>query len=229
LESTISVPNGFSVTSGFGAASLSPGASTTFTVRLNATAEGTFAGRVSFGNNDGNENPFDFAVAGSVAATPPPPAIQIIDNGAAGFSQIGFTNFTGQGFQNDVHYAAAGSGTAASTWTFTVTPGVYRVWVTWSEHPNRATNAKFSVLDGTTILGSAEVNQQTAPNDLSDSGAVWESVGGEYTISGSQLNVTLTNKANGFVIADAVRIERVRTVSSAQANAAFSDFDALGL
>jgi hypothetical protein len=41
-------------------------------------------------------------------------------------------------------------------------------------------------------LGTVNVNQQLAPNDLSDAGVAWEDLGGLYTISGSTLVVRLT-------------------------------------
>lgn len=43
---------GFSLLAGFGATTLRPGATTTFQVRLNATAAGSYSGRISFTNDD---------------------------------------------------------------------------------------------------------------------------------------------------------------------------------
>lgn len=69
LTPPINVPMGFSVRSGFGSNTLSADERTTFTLELNAITSGTFAGTVSFANNDSDENPFDFTVSGSVGAT----------------------------------------------------------------------------------------------------------------------------------------------------------------
>ena len=64
----ISVPAGYTVTSGFGATTLATGASTTFTVRMNATTAGSYSGAISFVTNDPDENPFNFNVSGTVTA-----------------------------------------------------------------------------------------------------------------------------------------------------------------
>src|SRR5262249_38248115 len=84
----------------------------------------------------------------------------------------------------------------------------YRVSATWLPHPNRATNAPYTVLDGTTALGTVPINQVLAPNDFSDAGGVWEDLG-TFTISGATLVVRLSDAANGYVIADAIRIAAV--------------------
>ncbi len=210
LATPISVPAGYTLTSSFGATTLAPGGTTTFVVRLDAAAAGAYSGQVSFGNNDADENPFDFTVTGTVAA---PASIAIIDNGDAGFSTVGqWTLWGGQGFQNDVHEAHPGNGAQVATWTFAVTPGLYRVSATWSEYINRATNSPFTVLDGGTALATVLINQQLAPNDFSAAGAVWEDLGGPYTVAGSSLVVRLADNANGNLIADAVRVERLGAV-----------------
>jgi hypothetical protein len=133
----------------------------------------------------------------------------IIDDGDPGFSATdGFFAFSGQGHLNDVHFAHLDSGEQAATWTFGVTPGTYRVSVTWSAHPNRATDAPFTVLDGATALGTVLVNQELDPDDFTSDGASWETLG-DFAITGDTLVVLLTNLANEYVVADAVRIERV--------------------
>ncbi len=65
-----SLPNGFSIVGTF-PTSVAAGSNATFTVRLNATTAGTYSGDISFSNNDSNENPYNFAIAGTVNAAPP--------------------------------------------------------------------------------------------------------------------------------------------------------------
>src|SRR5262249_29387262 len=78
---------------------------------------------------------------------------RVIDDGAPGFSATaGFVPVSGRGFQNDVHRAAAGTGSEVAAWTFLLEPGTYRVSVTWTASGNQAINAPFTVLDGTTAL-----------------------------------------------------------------------------
>jgi len=62
----VAVPTGFTVTETL-SASLAPGASDTFTVRLDVATQGDKTGSVSFANNDDDENPFNFQIRGTVA------------------------------------------------------------------------------------------------------------------------------------------------------------------
>ena len=64
---TVTVTVGFTLTEGL-SGSLASGASDTFTVQLDTAATGTWAGDVSFSDNDPDENPFNFRISGSVTA-----------------------------------------------------------------------------------------------------------------------------------------------------------------
>jgi hypothetical protein len=66
-----SLPTGFTLTEAL-SSTIGAGGSDTFTVQLGATAAGTFGGSVSFSTNDGDENPFHFAIRGQVAGPVPP-------------------------------------------------------------------------------------------------------------------------------------------------------------
>jgi hypothetical protein len=65
LTKPISVPTGFSVASSFGSPILAAGDSTSFTVRLDAVAAGTYTGTLQFANNDSDADPFTFTISGS--------------------------------------------------------------------------------------------------------------------------------------------------------------------
>jgi hypothetical protein len=173
-------------------------------VSSDTSSGGTYSGEVSFTSNDSDENPFHFTVSGSVST------VQIRDDAQAGFSTVGsWTPYAGQGYQSGVHYTAAGDGSRVASWTFTVTPGQYRVAATWVSHSNRASNAPYTLLDGSRVLGSARINQELAPADFSDAGVDWKDLGGVVSVIGNTLVVQLSNDANEYVIADAIRIERV--------------------
>ena len=105
--------------------------------------------------------------------------------------------------------SAKGSGADQATWTFTVTPGRYRVSATWWAHPNRARNAPYTVYDGASALATVPVNQELTPADFTDLGVGWHDIGGTHDVTGTQLRVVLSDAADQYVIADAVRIERV--------------------
>jgi len=213
LGGAISLPSGFTLVSGFGDTTLTAGQSTTFAARLAATAAGTFSGQVSFANNDDDESPFNFSVSGTVAAAPAPPptptTAEIIDNGDAGFTTSGgWYQYSGEGHQNDIHYSFSGDGSDVATWTFDVTPGRYRVSASWLQGRNRATDSPFAVLDGYSTLQTVRLNQELAPNDFTDAGAGWEDLG-TFDVTGNTLRVRLSDNADDFVIADAIRVERV--------------------
>ncbi|MEE3221053.1 MAG: hypothetical protein VX257_12340, partial [Planctomycetota bacterium] len=131
--------------------------------------------------------------------------VQVIDDGETGYSAVGFSAAAGQGYQNDVEFSAAGSGNTA-TWTFNgLTPGDYRVSATWTAHPNRATNAPFSIDGGGPIL----VNQELEPlPDYLQGGVNFQDLALSQTVAGTSLTVSLADAgADEFVIADAIRIE----------------------
>lgn len=147
------------------------------------------------------------AGSGSLSATPATDVL-IIDDGDAGFATVGTWTTVGiAGYQSDYRYIAAGSGSNTATWTFTgLASGTYRVSVTWVSNANRATDAPFTVYDDSTALGTVDINQESLPSTLEDAGVWWDHLG-EYAISSGTLKVVLTDDANEFVIADAVRVE----------------------
>lgn len=139
--------------------------------------------------------------------------LRIIDDGdATGFiATAGFFSATGQGYQNSVRFADRGTGSESAAWTFTgIEAGIYRVSTTWTEHENRASNAAYTITHGSTDLGTVRVNQERAPNHFSANGGAWFNLGGIYTLLNTgNLTVRLTDAANDFVIADAVRLEKL--------------------
>jgi hypothetical protein len=68
-----------------------------------------------------------------------------------------------------------------------------------------ATDTPFKILDGIVTETTVRKNQRVAPDDLTADNHVWESLG-EYQIDNGSLAVVLHDKANGTVVADAIRI-----------------------
>jgi hypothetical protein len=66
---SLELPEGFSLVSAFDA-TVDPSDSTEFTVQLDATAAGNYSGEVSFTNNDGDEDPYNFTISGYVSEAP---------------------------------------------------------------------------------------------------------------------------------------------------------------
>jgi hypothetical protein len=209
---SIIVPTGFGLVSGFGSTNVAPGASTIFAVQLTAISPGGYAGVLSFTNSDGSANPFTVQLSGTVNALP---TVQIADDGGAAFSTTGNWSTYAGGYLGSFHFSPVGGPASTATWAFSASPGLYRVSATWQPAYNRATAAPFTVLDGSTQLGSDQINQQPAPASFTDSsGVAWQDLG-NFVLSGSQLNVVLGNAGTGpgtYVLADAIRIERLASV-----------------
>lgn len=135
---------------------------------------------------------------------------QIIDNEDAGYANVGtWTQQAGTGHRNDISTATAGGGADSATWTFDVTPGLYRVSATWAQAGGNASNAPYTVFDGANPLATVNLNQTVAPDDLTDAGSTWEDIGNLHNITSTRLIVQLTDNANNTVVADAIRIEKV--------------------
>ena len=56
LDQPIALPTGFSLPTGFAAATLEPGESTTLEIQFDASAYGTTTGEVAIGSNDSDEH-----------------------------------------------------------------------------------------------------------------------------------------------------------------------------
>jgi hypothetical protein len=213
LSTAIDLPAGYSLVAGFGTTLLVPGQTTDFVVQLDASVDGSYAGTISFDSNDADEAPFDFSVAGTVSVVPPVPVIVIVDNGDAGYAAVGGWNtYNGAGAQGDFAYKTAGSGTATASWTLNgLTAGQYRVSVTWQAFKNRAEDAPYTVLDGSTPLATVTFDQTQAPADFVEDGVQWQDMG-VYSLGGGSVTVQLSDLASPagrYVIADAVRVERI--------------------
>jgi uncharacterized repeat protein (TIGR01451 family) len=148
---------------------------------------------------------------------PPLGGPQVIDNGrdVTGFTSSGMTYATTLGYEKDIHYTRGDNTGDYAEWTFSGLPsGTYLVSTTWIRGSSRASNAPYTltgVTDGpTTVL----IDQKIAPDDLTWDSAVWEHLG-TFQISGGTLIVRLTDNANGYVYADAVRVEHVLAQASA--------------
>ncbi|WP_406701299.1 choice-of-anchor D domain-containing protein [Singulisphaera sp. Ch08] len=206
LSGAIEVPTGYTLVADFGTRTLTPGAATNFTIRYDAAA-GVASGRVAFDTDDPLHGRFGFTVAGVATRG------RIVDNGDGGFTtSSGWTPTVspGESFRGDGLFRAAGTGSATATWTFgSLSPGRYRIATTWLAGTNRATNTPYAIFEGSTSLGTSFVNQQLAPVDFTDAGSMWHELG-IYTVSGNSLSVRVSDFANGYVVADAVFIERVQ-------------------
>ncbi len=144
---------------------------------------------------------------------PTPANLVIVDNLSLGYHTLGrWIRFPGQGVDGNVDYAVGGDGTLVAIFRAKVTAGKYNLATTWMADPNRATNSPFTVKVGNRILTRVEINQEAAPNSFVEDGIPWQTIADITVDEDCILEVHLDNKANDYVIADAVRFERLVVV-----------------
>ena len=183
---------------------MAAGATSTFQILFHPTAEGLRQATVTIEDNDGALGNFTFEVQGT--GTDPGPSSLTIDDSTSGFQGIGgwVQNSNSLADQGEMLSDAAGQGADQAIWSFNgLAPGNYTVYTTWVWFLNRATNAPFTISTGSATT-TVPVNQQQSPSTPIDS-LNWQSLGSVDASAGT-ISVTLTNQANGYVIADAVMI-----------------------
>jgi len=144
------------------------------------------------------DNANEYVIADAIRLVPAPPEI-VVDNPAAAFVGTWPTSTSTAGYYGSNYQTnAAGTGTETATWTFSITTaGNYGVYAWWTAYSNRASNAKYTITHagGSTTV---TVNQQV-------NGGSWQPLGIFYFNVGTY-SVRLSDNANGYVIADAIRV-----------------------
>jgi hypothetical protein len=136
---------------------------------------------------------------------PPPlyPAA-VKDDLQVGYLERGSWTSASGGFLGDVRTHPAGIGTSTAVWSLNLAAGRYQVFTTWTPAADRATNAPFAVyIDGVSQGPAAELNQQLAPDDGSFDNRLWKSLGVFDVVAGN-IDVQLSDAANGRVVSDGV-------------------------
>lgn len=141
-----------------------------------------------------------------LAPTNVSPPDQLVDNGHENFTVVGTWNastaMTGYYGENYQVYPA-GDGTQTATWYFAIpVSGQYEIFARWSAYSNRATNAPYSIINNSQLINTIPVNQTI-------NGGIFYSLG-TFNLTNGVLQVTLTNNANNYVIADAIQISFIK-------------------
>ena len=128
-----------------------------------------------------------------------PPGGMVIDDGSAATSTIGTwpASTYVSGYEGS-HYSshAAGVGDNTFTWHLSgVTPGDYQLYAKWTSHSNRASNAGYDVQHTGGVT--------TVTLDQRSQGGKWVLLG-TFTLDANS-EVTLSDAADGYVIADAIQ------------------------
>ncbi|OGL83685.1 hypothetical protein A3B36_01080 [Candidatus Uhrbacteria bacterium RIFCSPLOWO2_01_FULL_55_36] len=158
----------------------------------------------------------------------------IVDDGDAGYADTGWSSATDQGYPldpgMDVRFTADGDGSQIATWTPAIpATGPYAVYVSWTTHSNRATNAPYTINHAGGPSGFT-VNQELLADQATAGGSgQWSDwyLAGTFTFNaGSSHTIVLNNNADEYVIADAVRLV---SVSSDVSGRKFEDLDGNGV
>ncbi|MEZ5943913.1 MAG: FG-GAP-like repeat-containing protein [Planctomycetaceae bacterium] len=190
---------------------LAPNETATFTVGLSTATLGTFSGNVSFLNNDGDENPFNFELSGSINVAPPS-GVYVIDDGDAGFTTTGLASSvaTTAGYAGDLTVASASNGDDTARWEFTgLAAGSYDVALTWQRAGDRATSVTYVIKDGDSgvILDTVVIDQTLAPVGFTDNKRPFQILTNVAVASSLVIEMS-TAGTTGAVIIDAARIQK---------------------
>ncbi len=138
----------------------------------------------------------------------------VSDNESSGFVVYGpdaGTSTATEGYVGQDYVAMpAGTGDSFASWSVNdLSPGAeYRLSANWTSYRNRATNATYHV-QYQTVDGALVENQFTV--DQTSGGGTWRNLG-SFIPGSSEVIVVLANDADGYVIADAIKLEPVTKV-----------------
>lgn len=156
----------------------------------------------------------------TVGPLPPPGAVVVNEASAPGWLYGSGADYT-EYYGSDVYYWNGGAGKGPAAWSSPTLPaGTYRVSAAWTPNANRAGNAQYTILSGPAVLASRALDQRAAPTDG------WEPIATVSLAAPGALAVQLSGRADGWVIADAVRFE---PVAAGPAPAFLITIDAAGL
>jgi N-acetylmuramoyl-L-alanine amidase len=135
-------------------------------------------------------------------ATPAHATELIVDNSDSAVQVKGKWTATKEtpGFYGaDYLFRTPGNGSSSVTWPFPsgAASGRYQVLAQWSAGPNRATNATYQITSNSGTSNTS-VNQKV-------NGGGWQSLGSFDFQPNKAQGITLTDKADGVVVADAIR------------------------
>lgn len=103
-------------------------------------------------------------------------------------------------FGDNYKVIARGTGDNYAVWNIE-TIQEYQVFARWASHSNRASNAKYTIHH---INDAGELTTETVSVNQKQNGGEWVSLG-TYRMSNLTGRVTLTDDADGYVVADAIR------------------------
>ncbi|MCI0459041.1 MAG: S8 family serine peptidase [Gemmataceae bacterium] len=163
-----------------------------------------------FARLDANNDLFETNEGNNTAQAAQPVVVTgpvILDNGGAGYSETGSGWVSwAAGYNSSLRFHAAGTGSNTASWQVSGLPtGYYLVQATWNGETNHPSNAPYSIYDGTTLLQTVLVDQRPAPSGTVVGGVAFQSLATVQITTGA-VRILLSDNANGYVVADAVRL-----------------------
>jgi hypothetical protein len=131
------------------------------------------------------------------------PSNIILDNSSATYGGTwGLVTENACAYQEDFQWNEAGTGTDTATWTpYVPVADDYKVYVRWVDHPNRATDAPYTI--------NYSGGSVTFDVDCTTNGCVWNLLGTYPFAVGASGSIVLSDDANGILTADAIMLEVV--------------------
>jgi hypothetical protein len=175
-------------------------------LQLANLAPGTYRIRIVGENSSQGE----YYLGTQALRTPTPTTV--VDNRNSGFRAYGSGwNLVAGGYNGD-RRTHAGGGTGATNYVefsygqnFTARTH-YEFFATWVANAANASNAKYKIYDGATLLTTVTVNQQVSPNTALVNGSLWQSLYlyTPLTTGYHVIRIRIGDDANGVVVADAI-------------------------
>ncbi len=166
------------------------------------TAGGTYKIRVQ--GEAGTRGEFFLGARGLAQPTP----TTIVDNTSFSFTTRGTWSLVSGGYNGSYRVNAGnGDGSQYAQWQYSqnFTAGTsYGLYVTWVASPANATNARYKIFDGATLLATVTLDQTKTPDTALVGGSLWKQlyVYTPATTGMHVIRVQLDNSGNGNVIAD---------------------------
>jgi hypothetical protein len=160
---------------------------------------------------DAQNNIVETNESNNVAQAPQQVAVSgplVLDNGQPGYAETGsgWTDWAA-GYNGGLRFHAAGGGADTASWQATGLPaGYYTIQATWNASSNHASNAPYAIYDGATLVKTVVVDQRSAPSGSITLGNVPFQDLATVRITTGPVRVVLSDNADGYVVADAVRL-----------------------
>ena len=157
------------------ATTIAGGSASNFQIMFHPSAAGLRTAYVTVPNDDATEGDYQFTIQGTGLDTGASEVV--VDDSTPGtlVSLPFVTNLNSAAYLGEVRSDGGGSGADHVIWTFnSLAPGTYTVYSTWTPFGNRATNAPYTIADGSVSQSTVSANQQLAPADETADGVSWK-------------------------------------------------------